>query len=113
MYEDYADLRDHFEIVAFHDASAKSIKEIDAKLAERDVINTKWDGKNLPFPVLVDETRGTIDGWGIRAFPTLVLIDPDGKVVKGSAEHLLKEKLDALRAKRAASARPAGGEGPG
>ena len=93
FYEEHADQRDKFEIIAFHDASAKTIAEIDQKLKEKDVFNKYWFGKNLPFPVLVDDTRSTIDGWGIRSFPTLVLIDPDGKLVRGGSFEMLKEKL--------------------
>ena len=93
FYEEHADQRGKFEIIAFHDNSAKTIEEIDEKLKEKDVPNKYWAGKNLPFPVLVDDTRSTIDGWGIRSFPTLVLIDPDGKLVKGRAFDMLKEKL--------------------
>ncbi len=93
FYEKNADKRDKFEILAFHDSSAKSVKEIDEKLREKDVLNEHWSGKNLPFPVLVDDTRSTIDGWGIRAFPTIVLIDPQGRLVKGGSLKMLKEKL--------------------
>ena len=53
FYETHADLREHFEILAFHDSSAKTIAEIDQKLRDGDVIEKVWDGKNLPFPVLV------------------------------------------------------------
>ncbi len=94
FYEEHADQRDKFEIIAFHDASAKTIAEIDQKLKEKDVFDKYWFGKNLPFPVLVDDTRTTIDGWGIRAFPTIVLIDPDGKLVKGGSLEMLKTELE-------------------
>ena len=43
--------------------------------------------------MLVDDTRSTIDGWGIRLYPTTVLIDPDGKLVRGGSFEMLKEKL--------------------
>lgn len=98
LYDDYRDVRDHFEILAFHDASAKTVAEIDAKLRERNVIADRWGGRNLPFPVLVDDTRSTIDGWGIRAYPTIVLIDPEGKLVKRGSERMLAEKLEEIRA---------------
>lgn len=105
LYEEYKDLRDDFEIVAFHDASAKTLEEVDAKLKERNIIEERWKGRRLPFPVLIDETRSTIDGWGILAFPTLVLLDPEGKVVKGNAEQLLRQKLDEIRRNKSGSDR--------
>lgn len=51
-----------------------------------------WGGK-LPFPILIDQERVTIDRYGITAYPTLVLIDPEGNVVKGGSLEMLKEKL--------------------
>ena len=83
--------RDRFEIVAFHDASAKSFAEMDEKL--KPVIEKRWKGKSLPFPILLDASGATVKGYGIQAFPTLILIDPDGHVVRGGSEALLEEKL--------------------
>lgn len=44
--------------------------------------------------MLLDDTGETIETWGIQAFPTLVLIDPEGNVVKGHAETMLTEILE-------------------
>lgn len=44
--------------------------------------------------MLLDDTGETIETWGIQAFPTLVLIDPQGRVVKGDAEAMLAKILD-------------------
>lgn len=51
-----------------------------------------WGGK-LPFPILIDDGMTTIDRYGIILYPTLVLIDPEGKVVADGSLELLKEKL--------------------
>ncbi len=91
LYAKYAELRDRFEILAFHDATVKTFAELDEKLAP--IIEERWDGKELPFPVLLDPTRKTIKAFGISAYPTNVLIDPEGKVVRGNAEKLLEAKL--------------------
>lgn len=91
FYEKYADLRGRFEILAFHENFSKiTLKDLDEKMSpfEKDV----WGGK-LPFPILLDKERVTIDLYGVNAYPTLVLIDPDGKVVRGGSLELLKEKL--------------------
>lgn len=79
FYEKHRAQRARFEILAFHDATAGSLKELDRKL-ER-VVKHVWGGKTLPFPVLLDKTGATVREWGIRAFPTTVLIDPQGRVV--------------------------------
>ena len=100
LYQDNADLREHFEIIAFHDNSVKSIAEAYEKINAVPAIKEKWGISELPFPVLLDETPSTIEGWGIRAFPTTVLIDPEGKLVKGRAEGLLDEQLRRLRDER-------------
>jgi hypothetical protein len=94
FYEANADKRDHFEIVAFHDGSAKTFEELDAKLV--DIKKNAWGGRDLPFPVLLDATGETIKTFGIQAFPTLALIDPDGNVVQGGSLELLEEKLAEL-----------------
>lgn len=94
LYDEYAELRDRFEILAFHDATAKTLDELDRKLAR--VVASRWGGKALPFPVLLDATGSTVRSFGIRAYPTAVLIDPRGRVVKGDAEATLAATLAGL-----------------
>jgi hypothetical protein len=95
FYEKHQADRDRYVILAFHDAKAKTFAELDQKLEriERD----KWNGKKLPFPILLDSTGKTLQTWGIRAFPTMFLIDPEGNIVRGGPggglEELLGEKL--------------------
>jgi hypothetical protein len=83
VYEDHADQRDKFEIIAIHDSSVKSFAELDAKLPK--IKERYWQGKDLPFPILLDTTGETGKLYGIRAYPTTLLIDPEGKLV-GEAE---------------------------
>jgi hypothetical protein len=57
----------------------------------------RWEGKTLPFPILLDATGKTVKAYGIRGFPTHVLLDPDGRVVKAARpEEVLEEKLEEL-----------------
>jgi hypothetical protein len=101
LYEKYKDLRGKFEIVAFHDDRAKTLDELDQKLAEKKIVEQKWGGRPLPFPVLLDETGTTVKTFGIRAFPTILLVDPDGKLVKfghHDVPGVLEEKLKNLKA---------------
>lgn len=81
LYDKHKDDRDKFEIVAFHDASAKTFEELDKKLEK--IIEQRWKGKTLPFPVVLDATGKTVKDYGVSAFPTVLLIDPEGKLVKG------------------------------
>ena len=94
LYEKYDSLRDRFEVLAFHDATVKDFAELDERL--KLVIEKRWDGESLPFPVLLDSTGTTIKTYGIRAYPTNLLLDPEGRVVKGNAEENLKKKLEHL-----------------
>ena len=95
LYDEFADLRERFEILAFHDPSAKTFKKLDPKLLK--FRKYLWNGKDLPFPILLDSTGKTVKTYGISCFPTLILIDPDGKVVRGGSERMLEQKLEAMR----------------
>jgi hypothetical protein len=98
LYEEHAEHRDRFEIIAFHDAQAKSFAELDPKLEK--IIERYWQGRPLPFPIFLDETGKTIEGYGIRAFPTTILIDPSGNLVKlppeKTADEVLESKLPSV-----------------
>ena len=85
LYDEYADLRDRFEILAFHDNSVRTLAEVDEQLARNKTIEF-WNGRKLPFPVLIDDSDKTITTWGISGFPTAVLIDPEGNVARGGSE---------------------------
>lgn len=96
LYEDHAADRGKFEVIAFHDASAKDFEELDKKLEP--IRKSVWAGKDLPFPILLDSTGETIKTYGIRAFPTTILIDPDGKLVGEADDSQLEAKLPKLPA---------------
>ena len=51
--------------------------------------------------MLLDSSKKTVQQFGIRAFPTILLIDPDGKLVGMSS-------LDELKAKLGIEEKPAG-----
>jgi len=97
FYETHKADRDRFEILAFHDKTATSFEELDEKL--KPVIEKRWKGKSLPFPILLDASGATVKNYGIQGFPTIVLIDPEGRVVKGGSEAMLEEKLKAPKGK--------------
>lgn len=110
LHDKYEALQDRFAILAFHDASAKTLEELDEKLAP--TVKDAWDGRELPFPILMDSTGDTIRNYGINAFPTVILIDPEGKLVKGGGEKKLEEILEEMAAEEGVQIRetaPAGG----
>jgi hypothetical protein len=94
LYETREKDRDKFEIIAFHDGSVKDFKELEEKL--KTVKKMYWRDRDLPFPVLLDSTGQTIKDYGVRAFPTTILIDPEGKLVGEAREEQLEAKLPQL-----------------
>ena len=96
-------------IVAVHDDSVGSIAEMDQKL--QSIRARYWKGRDLPFVVALDgggETRivhsaGTTRGattaaYGIRSFPTTLLIGRDGTLIgyvdpRGDARAEIQKRL--------------------
>ncbi|MBV9625050.1 MAG: TlpA family protein disulfide reductase [Acidobacteria bacterium] len=78
----------NFEILAIHENGVGgniTVGELRQKLAR--LADDKWSG-TLPFPVLLDRSGEIIKTWGIVAFPTVALINPEGNVVEGDIERL-------------------------
>ena len=94
FYEAHKKDRDKFEILAFHDGTVKDFADLDKKMEAPK--KKYWDGRDLPFPILLDATGQTIKDFGIRAFPTTILIDPEGKLVGQAREEDLEDKLPPL-----------------
>src|SRR5207237_10370329 len=74
----------------------KSFAELDPRLLK--MKERYWQGKDLPFPVLLDATGATEKLYGVKAHPTHLLIDPDGKLVGEASEGDLEAKLPPLSA---------------
>jgi hypothetical protein len=91
FYELHKDARDKFEIVAFHVGNEKNFEEIDKNLAS--FRRLYWLDRQLPFPSLTDATGKTAKLYGVAAFPTTVLIDPEGKLVGNATVEQLEAKL--------------------
>ncbi len=82
---------DDFEIIAFHDNTVRGFVELDKKLAR--VKRDFWKGRRLPFPILLDETGDTLRRMQIHAFPTSILIDPEGRLIGNADIPMLKRAL--------------------
>lgn len=96
MYEDHIDHRDEFEIIAVHDSSVKSFAELDEKLVK--IRERLWNGRDLPFTVLLDLDSKTEDAYGIDRHPTSILIGPDGNIVGHVGVEAFEKKLTPLPA---------------
>jgi thiol-disulfide isomerase/thioredoxin len=102
--EDHAADREKFEVLAFHDPQATNFAMLDDKLEP--IIKRQWHGRPLPFPILLDTTGATVKTYGIDRWPTVILIDPEGRVVdvpQGlglSVEDFLAAKLSPLPAEK-------------
>ena len=79
FYDEHASNRSQFEILAMH-ARGRSLREMDERL--KPTIKDLWNGRTLPFPILLDATDKTTAQFGVHGFPTQVLIDPDGRIVR-------------------------------
>jgi thiol-disulfide isomerase/thioredoxin len=93
FYEDHAVDRDKFEVLAFHDQRATDFSELDEKL--KPIVAKAWGGRPLPFPILLDTTGETIKKLGVRAFPTVLVVDPKGHLVQVPEEQFAEEYLAA------------------
>ena len=67
-------------VIAVHDGSVKSIAEMDERIAT--ARQRQWFGRDLPFLVALDGDGATTAAFGITTFPTSLLIDRDGNVVR-------------------------------
>lgn len=75
--EKHAADRDRFEIITLHHDLPDVKSDLDAKLPE---LLKKWERDEFPYPIAVDDANQTIERYGVDRFPTIVFIDPDGRV---------------------------------
>ena len=78
-----------FEIIAIHEngvAGTITAEELRQRLAA--LAKEKWSGEALPFPVFLDRTGEVIQSWGVTAYPTVALLNPEGILVRGDLETL-------------------------
>jgi thiol-disulfide isomerase/thioredoxin len=101
--DDHAADRDKFVILTIHDPQATDFAMLDEKL--KPIIRRQWRGRSLPFPILLDTTGEMVKDYGVVHWPTVVLLDPAGRVVdipqEGiglHAEAFLASKLSPLPA---------------
>jgi hypothetical protein len=89
FYNEHAEQRDRFEIIGVCiDITGKleRIQDIDAEL--QPIVEKVWNGKKIPFPIVLDNTFKTWERFGIPGLGTAVLVDPRGNVAEGGFETL-------------------------
>ena len=71
--------------------TVKTIRELENHLEP--VKKNVWGGKDLPFPVLLDNTFQTYERLGLEgsAVSNVLLINPEGKLVEGDLKTLERE----------------------
>ena len=83
FYEEHAADRKRFEILSIcntEQEKAVTVEAFDPLAAP--LVKELWGGKQLPFLVLIDGEAKTAGVYGIQHWPTLLLIDPEGHLVK-------------------------------
>lgn len=89
--------------IAVHDGSVNEFEELDAKLA--DIRERLWKGRRLPFDSAIDQPLGdghdrgvgvTADRYGVKLWPTLVVIDRAGNLVGAVSKDRLEAELERL-----------------
>ncbi len=90
FYETHAGQRDRFEIVSIcsTEPEIKSMADLDREL--KPVVKAVWHGKQIPFPIVLDNTLQSNANFGLTA--TKLLFNPEGRLVPGD-EKTLAEKL--------------------
>jgi thiol-disulfide isomerase/thioredoxin len=94
FYEKHAADRGRFEILAVcntQEEKAQTIAAFDA--LAKPIAEKFWGGKQLPYPVLIDGEAKTSTMYGIQHWPTVLLIDPEGHLVKNGDETRLEKEL--------------------
>jgi thiol-disulfide isomerase/thioredoxin len=106
LHENYRDKG--LVIIGIHSESMESIDELEKKIEE--LSEKRWDGRKIPFYMALDGggkhnivgTKITVKGatvatYGIISWPTLVLINKQGKIIKKYSQEgdiqLLEELL--------------------
>ncbi len=78
FWDDYADSRDKFTVLAIHGPGADDMADLDRKLVP--IFRDTWNGRNLPFPSLIDDDGKTFEAFGVQAIPMTVVINPAGQI---------------------------------
>jgi len=94
FYEEHAAELERFEIISICNTEKEEVQTIEAfDELSASVVNEVWEGKQLPFPILLDGQGRTSGVYSVVSWPTSILIDPEGNLVKNGGLATLAEKL--------------------
>ena len=57
------------------------------------IVDKLWNGRPLPYPILLDADGSTFEQYKIVSVPCCLLVDPNGRLVDGNAMNVLAEQL--------------------
>jgi hypothetical protein len=89
FYEKHQASREKFEIIGVcidYAGEIQSIRDLHAAL--KPIETHVWKGKTIPFPIVLDSTFQTWERFGLDGLGTVILIDPEGKLVEGDESTL-------------------------
>lgn len=95
FYDRHKKLRGDFEIIGVcidYSGKMRRVEDLDKALVS--IEKHAWNGKKIPFPIVLDNTFKTWERYGIPGLGTVVLVDPQGRIVEGG-EQRLEEILEA------------------
>ncbi len=91
IYKSMPDQRDQFEILAIHSPDGQSREKIADRLMG--LTRDQWNGVEPPFPLIFDTTGRTHRAYGVEAYPTTLLINPEGKLVGRITPEEFRDRL--------------------
>ncbi len=94
FYRQHAAQKDQFEIVSVCIDTSGKLKDIqDLEAAMAPLVKHVWNGQEIEFPIVLDNTFTTWERYGIPGLGTVVLVDPKGNLTKGD-ETTLEQLLE-------------------
>ncbi len=85
-------LKDGFDIISSMKKKEVKIISIIAGSEDKEKARTMLSDQKMPIPVLVDSNRQLYSDYGIRVYPTTLIIDKEGVLVKDIPSHPLSYK---------------------
>jgi predicted DsbA family dithiol-disulfide isomerase len=106
FYEQNQDLKDSFEFISVHNKypGAKDFETLDKSKADRGIVEKRWNGKDMTWPLMIDGDGTTAREWGVFGYPTMAIVDPEGKLHSFGHHHLkaFAEIIEKVRTEKAA-----------
>jgi hypothetical protein len=91
FYEKNARFKSRFEVVGLcidYSGEIGTMTKLDSKVAP--IETHAWKGKKIPFPIVLDNSFTSWERYGIPGLGTIVLVDPEGRLIEGDETTLQK-----------------------